>query len=143
MFLIGFPLLIIPLAIYNMIVFLTPGVQWTDQMTKVRMLSGAEWPVSFDDMLVMVSLFLLLVEIVKATRADGKSMIDHLLSFLVFAIAAGELLLVNQAANSTFVTVTAICLLDFLGGFAASRRAARPVRVVEKAEPGAPGAAAG
>ena len=27
---IGFPLLLIPLAIYNMIAFLTPGVSWTD-----------------------------------------------------------------------------------------------------------------
>ena len=26
---IGFPLLLIPFAIYNMIAFLTPGVSWT------------------------------------------------------------------------------------------------------------------
>ena len=31
MYLIGFPLLVIPFAIYNMIAFLTPGVNWTDQ----------------------------------------------------------------------------------------------------------------
>ena len=30
MYLIGFPLLVIPFAIYNMIAFLTPGVSWTD-----------------------------------------------------------------------------------------------------------------
>ena len=29
MFLIGFPLLVIPFAIYNMIAFLMPGVSWT------------------------------------------------------------------------------------------------------------------
>ena len=33
MYLIGFPLLVIPFAIYNMIAFLTPGVGWTDAMT--------------------------------------------------------------------------------------------------------------
>ena len=30
MYLIGFPLLVIPFAIYNMIAFLTPGLNWTD-----------------------------------------------------------------------------------------------------------------
>ena len=29
MFVLGFPLLLIPFAIYNMIAFLTPGVSWT------------------------------------------------------------------------------------------------------------------
>ena len=36
MYLIGFPLLVIPFAIYNMIVFLTPGVNWTDTITSVQ-----------------------------------------------------------------------------------------------------------
>ena len=31
MYLIGFPLLVIPFAIYNMIAFLMPGLTWTDQ----------------------------------------------------------------------------------------------------------------
>jgi hypothetical protein len=29
MFILGFPLLLIPFAVYNMIAFLTPGVGWT------------------------------------------------------------------------------------------------------------------
>ena len=33
MYLIGFPLLLIPFAIYNMIAFLMPGVSWTDTLT--------------------------------------------------------------------------------------------------------------
>ena len=31
MYLIGFPLLVIPFAIYNMIAFLMPSLTWTDQ----------------------------------------------------------------------------------------------------------------
>ena len=61
MFLIGFPLLIIPLAIYNMIVFATPGVPWTDKVGTVEMLSGAQTPVTISDLLILLSLFLLLV----------------------------------------------------------------------------------
>ena len=33
MYLLGFPLLLIPFAIYNMIAFLTPGVSWTAPVT--------------------------------------------------------------------------------------------------------------
>ena len=40
MYLIGFPLLVIPFAIYNMIAFLTPGVNWTDTITSVQLMSG-------------------------------------------------------------------------------------------------------
>ena len=127
MFLIGFPLLIIPLAIYNMIVFATPGVQWTDKVGTVEMLSGARTPVTISDLLIMLSLFLLLVEILKAGRPEGRSGVDQFLAFVVFAGALAELLLVGQAANATFAIVTAICLVDFLGGLSRRRRPVPPV----------------
>ena len=127
MFLIGFPLLIIPLAIYNMIVFATPGVQWTDKVGTVEMLSGAQTPVTISDLLIMLSLFLLLVEILKAGRPEGRSGVDQFLAFVVFAGALAELLLVGQAANATFAIVTAICLVDFLGGLSRRRRPVPPI----------------
>jgi len=126
-FLIGFPLLIIPLAIYNMIVFATPGVQWTDKVGTVEMLSGARTPVTISDLLIMLSLFLLLVEILKAGRPEGRSGVDQFLAFVVFAGALAELLLVGQAANATFAIVTAICLVDFLGGLSRRRRPVPPI----------------
>jgi len=126
-FLIGFPLLIIPLAIYNMIVFATPGVQWTDKVGTVQMLSGAPTPVTISDLLIMLSLFLLLVEILKAGRPEGRSGVDQFLAFVVFAGALAELLLVGQAANATFAIVTAICLVDFLGGLSRRRRPVPPI----------------
>ena len=43
MFALGFPLLLIPFAIYNMIAFLTPGVSWTSTVTTVHMMSGQDW----------------------------------------------------------------------------------------------------
>jgi hypothetical protein len=125
-FLIGFPLLIIPLAIYNMIVFVTPGVQWTDKVGTVEMLSGAQSPVTIGDLLVLLSLFLLLVEILKAGRAEGKSVVDQFLSLVVSLGALAELLLVSQAANATFATVTAVCMVDFLGGLPRVRRPIPP-----------------
>ena len=35
---VGFPLLLIPLAIYNIIVFLMPGVSFTDPLVKLTLM---------------------------------------------------------------------------------------------------------
>src|SRR3954469_21195437 len=43
---VGFPLLLIPLAIYNIIVFLMPDVSFTDPLVKLTLVSGAEWTVT-------------------------------------------------------------------------------------------------
>ena len=42
MFMLGFPLLLIPFAIYNIIAFLMPGVSWTGTIATVRMVSDAD-----------------------------------------------------------------------------------------------------
>ncbi|HEX9322854.1 MAG TPA: hypothetical protein VF913_12125 [Xanthobacteraceae bacterium] len=138
MLLIGFPLLIIPLAIYNMIVFLTPGVAWSEKVATVRLPSQTEWPITFGDGVIAIALFLLFVEGLKASRAAGKPMVDHLLSMLVFLGALAEFLLVKEAATSTFAVITAICLVDLAEGLAISGRAARHRRTIERLEAQAP-----
>ena len=49
MFALGFPLLLIPFAVYNMIVFLTPGVSWTSPVTTVHMMSGQDWVLTWEE----------------------------------------------------------------------------------------------
>jgi hypothetical protein len=134
-FLVGFPLLLIPLAIYNMIAFLTPGVMWTDPIVSVQMVSGAEWTVTLGDGLIALALLLLFVEILKATRAGARSIVDHLLSTAVFIAALVEFLLVARAATSTFALLTMICLLDVIAGYSVSIRTAQRDLSVERVEP--------
>ena len=43
MFMLGFPLLLIPFAIYNIIAFLMPGVAWSSVVSTVHMMSGVDW----------------------------------------------------------------------------------------------------
>src|SRR6266550_1980807 len=57
---VGFPLLLIPLAIYNNIVLLMPGVSFADPLIKLTLMSGAEWQVTLSDILLAVGLVLLL-----------------------------------------------------------------------------------
>ena len=129
MFLVGFPLLIIALAFYNMIAFLTPGLNWTDKLVTLRLISGTEWMLTFGDALIAGTLFLLFIEIVKA--AGAKSIIDHLLSFLVFGAALAEFLLVPQAATSTFALLVVICFVDVIGGASIRMRIGRQLRPTE------------
>ena len=51
MFILGFPLLLVPFAIYNIVAFLMPGVSWTGSLTTVHVLSGGELTMSAGDML--------------------------------------------------------------------------------------------
>ena len=69
MFMLGFPLLLIPFAIYNIIAFLIPGVTWTDVVSTVHMISGADWTMSAGDMLVTLAIVLLCGEMIKSTRS--------------------------------------------------------------------------
>jgi hypothetical protein len=128
-FLVGFPLLIISLAIYNMIAFLTPLPDgWATKLYTVRLLSGLDWSATLGDAFIAGTLLLLFIEVVKATGA--KSAVDHVLSLLVFAGAAAEFLLVQQAANSTFAILTAICFIDLIAGLFIRLRVSRRERQI-------------
>ena len=134
MYLIGFPLLVIPFAIYNMIAFLTPGVNWTDAITTVNLTSGAVWSVTAEDMLVGLAIILLPLEILKATRIGVRSVVDHVLSMVVFVVMLIEFLLVRQAGTSTFFLLMMISVVDVLGGFIITLRTAQRDLTVERVE---------
>jgi hypothetical protein len=126
--LVAFPLLIIPLAIYNMIAFLTPpDGGWLFPLATVHLVSGKDWMITLGDAVIGLTLVLLLFEIVKAVRPGAMSVIDHMLSVLVFIAAVGEFVMVGQAATSTFAVLCAICLVDAIGGIAISVRVGRRV----------------
>ncbi|MEP9352408.1 hypothetical protein ABLE93_02290 [Xanthobacter sp. KR7-65] len=119
------PLLIVPLALYNIIVFLMPGTEWSTVLTTVSMLSGAEWTISMAEAFVVLSLVFLFFEILKSTRITSRSIIDHMLSMLVFVAGMAEFLLVRQAGNSVFAILLCIMLLDVVAGFSVSVRVAQ------------------
>jgi hypothetical protein len=135
MFVLGFPLLLIPFAIYNMIAFLTPGVSWTATVTTVHMMSGADWVLTWEDILIAFAIFLLWIEMIKATRMGMRSVMDHILAMILFIVMLVEFLLVPQAATSTFFLLMAIALVDVLAGFIIGMRAGR--RQVEVEGPAA------
>jgi hypothetical protein len=119
---VGFPLLLIPLAIYNIIVFLMPDVSFTDPLVKVMLVSGAEWTVTLSDILLTLAIFLLLAEVIKGARPGAKYLTDHLLSLIVFGAAAAEFVMWPKFATSTYFLMTALSLVDFISGLALRTR---------------------
>ncbi|WP_439923256.1 hypothetical protein [Nitrobacter sp. JJSN] len=125
---IGFPLLLIPLAIYNIIVFLMPGVLLTEPVFTLTLVSGVAWPVTLGDVLLALGIVLLLLEVIKGFRPGGKYLTDHLLSLAVFAGAAAEFVMLPQFGSSIYFMLTLLALVDFLSGLVL--RARRPARAV-------------
>jgi hypothetical protein len=130
MFVLGFPLLLIPFAIYNMIAFLMPDVAWTSSVTTVHMMSGKDWVLTWEDILIAFAIFLLWIEIIKSTRIGPRSVMDHILAMALFVGMLVEFLLVQQAATSTFFLLMIIALVDVLAGFVVGMRsAARQIEI--------------
>jgi hypothetical protein len=147
MSMVGFPLLLIPLAIYNIIVLLMPGVSLAEPIVTLTLMSGAEWPLTLGDMLLALGILLLLFEVIKGARPGAKYLTDHLLSLVVFAGAVAEFLLWPRFGNSTYFLLALLSLVDFLSGIAlrarrgaqlasaAPRRARQPVSVTPDLKP--------
>ncbi|MGY3603197.1 MULTISPECIES: hypothetical protein [unclassified Bradyrhizobium] len=135
---VGFPLLLIPLAVYNIIVFLMPGVSLVDPLVTVPLMSGAEWPITLSDILLALGILLLLLEVIKGARPGAKFVMDHLLSLIVFGAAAAEFVLWPKFGTSTFALLTLLALADFISGIAlrTRRRAAiAPAARAQQIEP--------
>ncbi len=134
MFLIGFPLLLIPFAIYNIVAFLMPGVSWSGTLTSVHMVSGGDWTMSAGDMLITVAILLLFGEMMKSTRIGMRTVVDHALSLILFLGMLVEFLLVVQASTATFFLLLVISFVDVIGGFAVTLRSAQRDLTVEGIE---------
>lgn len=122
MSMVGFPLLLIPLAIYNIIAFLMPDVDFSAPLLKLTLMSGVEWQVTLSDVLIALGILLLMFEVIKGARPGAKFLTDHLLSLIVFGAAAAEFVLWPKFGTSTYFLLTALSLVDFLSGLALRAR---------------------
>ena len=129
---IGFPLLLIPLAIYNIIVLLMPGVSFAEPLVRLTLVSGAEWSVTLSDLLLGLGILMLLLEVFKGARPGAKYLTDHLLSLILFGAAAAEFVLWPKFGTSTYFLLVLLALTDFLSGVAL--RAGRGMPVARRAD---------
>jgi uncharacterized membrane protein len=122
------PLMVIPFILYNLAMLgLTGGggiSSLQHDVIMLSMLSGAIWSMALGDLFIVVALVVLFFEILKATRNGSGSLINHMLSMLVFIAFLVEFLLVQDAATQVFFILMSIALIDVIGGFAVSIRSA-------------------
>ncbi len=129
------PLLALPVLFYNFVVatLLPRGFhslygdgRMTQALFTVPMASGGRWSVTLGDSLNFASLFILFIELLKATSSQRIAIINHSLSLILFIACLLEFLLFKPFATSTFFLMTTMVLLDLLAGFivtiVASRR---------------------
>jgi hypothetical protein len=129
MYLVGFPLLVLPFAIYNVIEFVMPGSApgefWTQRGFGFQLASGAPWSLTAGDIMLTFAILLLIVELLKATRPSSRTLMDHLLSTVLFVGMLLEFILVRQAASATFFLLLVVSFVDVVGGYTISIRAAQ------------------
>jgi hypothetical protein len=125
MFLLGVPLLIFSFAIYNIVAFLLRGFAWSMEVVQFKLASGADLTITAGDLIVGGSTLVLLIEMIKAARLSRRSIVDHILSLVLFVAMLIEFLLVPEAGTATFLLLLVISFLDVTGGFAVSIRAAQ------------------
>lgn len=118
------PWIVLSIITYNAIVFAT-GMSFDNVLFEIPMLSGASWTFTLGDLLLAGTLMLLFIEILKATRTGGNSLIDHTLSTVVFIVCIIEFLVIPEAATSLFFFITLVALIDVIAGFSVTIRAAR------------------
>ena len=117
------PLLLIPLIIYNVVAFVFMGgnpAAWGTEVFTIPMVSGVAWSLTAGDLLLVLGLGCLVFEVLKSTNTGRTSVVEHMVSTLVFVIFLVEFLLVGAAASSTFFLLMMMSIFDVVAGFSVS-----------------------
>lgn len=118
------PLMIVPFIAYNVLMLGGDASPFQAEVFAIDMMSGGRWSMDVGDILLLVSLFFLFIEIMKSTRTSNASVMDHLLSTILFVVFLVEFLLVPGAATPTFFLIMAMTAIDVMAGFSVSIRSA-------------------
>ncbi|HTP77667.1 MAG TPA: hypothetical protein VMJ73_11885 [Rhizomicrobium sp.] len=123
-----FPLLLIPVVVYNLIALGGGAILHNDiqdllsynHAVAITLFSGDQWKFSFGDFLVLLSLALLFIEVIKATRTTSREIINHGLSMLIFVVALVEFIVVKGFASTPFFFILVMTLFDVVAGYTIS-----------------------
>ena len=119
------PLMVIPFIAYNAVALTAAGGNpWAAEIARLTMPTGGVWVTTLGDAMLVFALFFLFVEIIKSTRTSNASVVDHLLSTLVFVAFLVEFLIVPAAATSVFFLMLVMAAVDLMAGFSVSIRSA-------------------
>ena len=101
-------------------------MQSVNQVMSIDLPSGAEWIMTTGHIVLILGLFFLVLEILKATWTTSNSpIIDHVASLGLLILCLLEFILAPIAGTSTFFLITMMALVDVVGAFMISFTGAR------------------
>ncbi len=126
------PWIAVSLIVYDIAVFgfAAPGVAGAQatmqsEILTIPLMSGARWSLGVGDSIVLLTLVFLFVELMKAARRRGISLMDQALSTIILIICVIQFLMVEKAATSVFLVITLAALIDVIAGFFIALRPSR------------------
>ena len=132
-----FPLLAVTMVIYA-VVSLVQGpatVPWYDlESFQLRLISGDTWRITAGDLFLVLSMVMLFIEILRATKSGSSSVMNHALSVLVFIVGLLLFITVKGFGNSVFFLLISMTFLDFMAGFIITTVTARRDFAVSRPE---------
>jgi len=128
-----FPLLLIPVAIYNVIAITGNEFATTDYVRArldedfraVPMASDTVWHITPGHMLIGLTILLLFFELLKSTGFGRAAIMNHAFSMVLFIVCLVEFLMLPAFATSVFFLIMMMCLLDVMAGFIVTIASAR------------------
>jgi hypothetical protein len=119
------PLLVLPVVLYNIFALtqvfgnqITGASRaLTGELMTIPMPMNGSWAISAGDLFVLLGLFMLFFELIRATNTNKIAIVNHSLSMILFILCLVEFLLVPGFSTSTFFLITVMTLLDVLAGF--------------------------
>lgn len=123
------PLLIIPILLY-LLISVTSGDAGTAarldaNLFSMPMMSGGRWNFSLGDFILLIGLFFLFIEILKAARTKSDALVNHSLSMVLLLFCVIGFLAFPGFGTSVFFLLMIMTLLDVIAGPIVSIVAAR------------------
>ncbi len=124
----AFPRLLLSVILYNLVALggglvLHMNIQDAlsyDHALNIHLFSGDDWKFSFGDFMVLLTLGLLFVEVVKATRTTSRQIVNHGLSMLTFVVALIEFITLKGFGTTPFFLIMMMCVFDVVAGYTIS-----------------------
>jgi len=92
---------------------------------QIQLPSRMVWKPTWGDFMIMLGLLTLYAELFKSTRTSEATIIEHLLSTLVFTGYLVVWLIYGWGGNSVFLILATMSFLDVIAGFTITISAAR------------------
>lgn len=132
-FFLVFPLMVIPVALYNIMAVSGSTFASAEEVRarldtdfqSITMMSGSIWQITPGHMLIALSLLMLFFELIKSTGTDRAAVMNHAFSMLLFIVCLVEFLMFPAFGTSVFFLIGLMCLLDVMAGFMVTIASAR------------------